>query len=128
MRSLDPNIHEHQHGSVPPLPQWLIMSAMTLLSLIRWRLGYDIVHPAKTLPRALLLAIFGFLLTVFSARARIGADWFFGFVALSFAASLVTFCKRAIGQRRGEEIHTEEAGYSFITSCLSCRWPSANRY
>jgi hypothetical protein len=118
MRSLPPNIHEHQHGNSPPPPGWMFKPADDVLPLLRWPLGYDIAHPAKALPLALLLGIFGFLLTLFYAPARIGADWFFGFVALSFLASLAAFCRRAIGQRRGEEIHTQEAGYSFITRAL----------
>jgi hypothetical protein len=119
MRSLPPNIHEQHSAAVTPPPVALLQPAWSVLPLIRSPLGYDFVYPAKAIFMALMLAIGGFLIAAFYPPARDGAVGFFTFVALSFAASLAAFFKRARGQRKGEEVHTQEAGYSFVTR----QWP-----
>jgi hypothetical protein len=44
-----------------------------------------------------------------------GHLWLAGFAVASLAVSCVIFARRALRQRRGEEIHTAEAGYSVLT-------------
>jgi hypothetical protein len=113
-----PNIHQHGHGGIKP-PAWpLLIFDYSLLPVIRWPLGYDIVHPKRSLVWALLMVFGGFALCMVSPQATIGARWYFGFVACAFILALVRFAKRALGQKRGEEIHTQEAGYSVITRIL----------
>lgn len=109
------NIHAHEHGA-GPMPAWgLLLPAYTVLPLIRRPLGYATVQPLHLLVSLLLVAAVAFVLSAIYPPASFGAEWFFAFLAASFLAGCIVFTQRAIGQRRGEEIHSREVGYSFLT-------------
>jgi hypothetical protein len=121
MRRLPPNFHTHEHGAVEPPPRWAFMPARTVLPFLRTPLGYDMAHPRTAFWNAFMLVVlplvFWFLYVGLSRRQppdNIGHVWLAGFAIASLVVSCVIFARRFIGQRRGEEIHTAEAGYSWL--------------
>ena len=121
MRELPSNSHSHQHG-MGGRPHWLLLfPADTTLPLIRVPLGYYIVHPKQAITRTVLLIVLPLIWWWFYVGftnepmpGNAGHLWLMGFAVLSLAVSLAVFVKRALGWRRGEEIHSEEAGYSWL--------------
>ena len=47
-----------------------------------------------------------------------GRAFFYDYAAATFVMTLLRFAQRSVGQHRGEEIHTAEAGYSLLTHLL----------
>ena len=122
MRRLPHNFHAQEHGSVESPPRWAFVPARTVLPFLRTPLGYDMVHPGKAITTAFMLIVlplvFWFLYVGLTRRPppdNIGHVWLAGFAAASLVISCIIFARRFIGQRRGEEIHTSEAGYSWLT-------------
>lgn len=121
MRKLPRNFFGHQHG-MGARPGWpLVLPAEMVLPLLRYPLGYKMVQPGTALVRALgliaLPAIGWWLYVAFTNNpppANIGQLWLCGFAVLSFLATLAVFLKRLWGLCRGENIHQEEAGYSWL--------------
>jgi hypothetical protein len=122
MRHLPANFHTHEHGAVRPPVWWVLVPSRTVLPFLRTPLGYDMVHPRRVIGAAIMLIVwplvFWFLYVGLTKRhppENIGHVWLVGFAAASVLLSGVIFVRRAIGQGRGEQIHTAEAGYSVLT-------------
>jgi hypothetical protein len=114
MRTLPANIHQMEHGGRKPPPGLLLAPALVALPLIRWPLGYETVQPIKTLLLRLMVAFLAFLLSRFYPQAQMGWEWLTAYLALSYVVACVMFAQRNIGQKRGEEVHTTEAGWSHL--------------
>jgi hypothetical protein len=120
MRHLPRNYHTHEHGTKPPPPGWMLFPALTVLPFLRGPLGYEMVHPRPGIVRALKLIVLpACIWWVFHPfihfPANLGHMWMMRFAAAGFVLSLVVFLWRAFGPSRGEEVHTAEAGYSWLS-------------
>ena len=122
---LPPNFHSVEHGSATP-PHWLLMApAQGLFPVFRWPLGYETLSPLPAFRRSVFLLL---LPTVFwtvyiglgfaPPAFEEGRAFFYDYAAATFVMTLLRFAQRSVGQHRGEEIHTAEAGYSLLTHLL----------
>lgn len=118
MRGFPGNFHSFEYGGGKAPNRWLLAPAYTLLPLIRAPLGYDLVKPLPAIARALLVLGGGFAGQYALARPE-PEDFplLAGFALACLAAALLRFLRRWAGQGR-EDIHTGEAGYSFLARLL----------
>jgi hypothetical protein len=130
MRQLPRNFHTHQHGMGASPPAFMLGPAYCVLALVRVPLGHDIVRIWPALRRAAQLALlpllFWWLYVAFTnqpAPANTGHMYLMAFAGISLLATLWVFAKRALGVTRGEQIHPEEAGYSWL-AWLAPRLPA----
>jgi hypothetical protein len=123
MRRLPRNFHaiDHHDTSAPPHCT-VLFPARTVLPFLRTPLGYNMVHPGAALTGAIALCFLPLVFWALYAGVRqphipdnIGHTWLMGFAVVSFLATCLIFARRAIGQRRGTQIHTSEAGYCYLT-------------
>ncbi len=115
MRELRENFHTHDHGTAHMPPSWMLFPAYTVLPFLRRPLGYAIIYPWHFLVSLGMVAFVGFMLVPFIPAAALGPLWLTWFACASFALSCVIFAARLIGRRRGERLHTHNAGYSHLT-------------
>jgi hypothetical protein len=118
-RDLPHNIHAHELGSGHAPPGWMFMPGYIVLPLVREPLGYEIVHPLRAAGQRVIVAALGFLVFITYPPAVTGPEWFYGYLGVSFVAACIAFTRRAIGQRRGEQIHTAECGWSYLARFTS---------
>lgn len=121
MRELPPNIHMREHGGKPPPMGIFLIPALVALPLVRWPLGYETAQPARAFLIRIVVVGVAFLVSRFIPQAQPGWELLAAYVALSFVVVCVMFTQRAIGQRHGEEIHTTEAGWSYLA--WRSQWP-----
>jgi hypothetical protein len=129
-RDLPRNFHSHEYGGVTAPPWWLLAPAYSVLPFIRRPLGMVTVHPRKVIARTVLLVLLPPLIhwfyIAFTSRLlsdHMGHIWLVYFAVASLAVSLAIFIYRWYGQRHGEELHSAEAGYSWLA--LKTRLPVA---
>jgi hypothetical protein len=121
MRALQPNFHSHEYGGVDAPPRLLLRPAYIMLPFIRAPVGFEHVRPMSVIMMTgwLILGpgILEFIYVGFT-RAKLPDDlgyiYLFYFALAYCALALAVFVRRAIGQRWREEIHTAEAGYSWL--------------
>ncbi len=119
-RTLPPNLHSHEYGGIQVPHHLIMLPAYTVLPFLRAPIGYDLVRPAAAIMRAIALIVFPVLaegLWVGFTQRPIPPTRlpYLSLFALAYlAASLAIFARRWIGQRRGEELHSGEAGYSWL--------------
>jgi hypothetical protein len=130
MRLLPRNYHSHEHGTKSAPPGWVLFPAYTILPFLRAPLGYETLHPRASFLRTLRLIVLplsfswvrhssaGFVLPT-----EFGFPWLLRFAVASFVLSFVRFLWRAFGPSRGEEVHSAEAGYSWLTWCTGLPMP-----
>jgi hypothetical protein len=120
-RNLPPNFHSNEYGGIAP-PHWMVfLPAYTVLPFVRSPLGYDMVRLTPAIKRTLGLIIFPPLVeaiwVAFTNRqlpANIGHTYLTAFALAYLILSLAIFVRRWLGQRRGDELHSGEAGYSWL--------------
>ena len=120
-RDLPPNFHSHEYGGTDAPAPILLMPAYTVLPFIRSPLGYEIVHimPAirRTLGLIILPVIAEFLWVGFTNKRlpeNMGHGYLVDFALAYLVADIVIFGRRWMGQRKGEKLHSAEAGYSWL--------------
>lgn len=120
-RELPRNFHSDEYGGVSAPAGWVLMPAYTILPFIRSPIGLQLVHPWTVIRRTvrLILAavIIAALASAFSsphARKDVGIVPLVAFALAYCVVSLAIFARRWRGQRRGEEMHSTEAGYSLL--------------
>jgi hypothetical protein len=121
MRSLPPNFHTQEYGGAYQPPKLLWRPAYSLLPFLRAPVGYEIVRPFPVIIMTGWL-IFGPPMIEFvyvgSMRARLpdnlGHEAMMEFAVLYCVLALGIFVRRLIGQRRREQVHSSEAGYSWL--------------
>jgi hypothetical protein len=120
-RSLPRNFHSHEYGGVIAPPAWVLIPAYSLLPFIRHPLGLYIVHPRVVVIRVVALIFLPLIIEVFYVgftQARLPENMghipLIYFAVAYLAVSMVVFARRWQGQRRGEELHSGEAGYSWL--------------
>jgi len=119
-RTLPPNLHSHEYGGIPAPPRFVFLPAYTVLPLLRAPLGYDIVRVLPAMRRALGLIVVPLVIEAiwvgFGGHLpdNMGHTYLAGFALVYFAATLVFFGRRWYGQQKGEELHSGEAGYSWL--------------
>jgi hypothetical protein len=120
-RTLPPNFHSHEYGGVIAPVHFTLVPAYTLLPFLRRPIGIHLVSPFTVLLRTFLMIILppvliGFYvgITLRPVSRAWGHEWFVCFALAYAALALATFAWRWIGQRRGEELHSSEAGYSWL--------------
>jgi uncharacterized membrane protein YhaH (DUF805 family) len=121
-RHLPRNFHSHEYGGVVAPLHWLLLPAYTVLPFIRSPLGMQLVHPRNTVVIRVVALIFLPLIIeavyVGFTQARLPENM--GHIPLIYfalaylAVTLVLFARRWHGQRHGEELHSGEAGYSWL--------------
>jgi hypothetical protein len=109
-----------EHGGLLP-PAWYVLApAYTLLPFIRTPLGWHVVHPASTITAALALAFAPFLIWFVLAAfvsgpiPDMGHEAMMVFAGVYFALGVVIWIRRWRGQGCGAEVHSAEAGYSWL--------------
>ena len=115
LRQLPANIWQHEHGAHRPLPGLLLVPARVALPLIRWPVGYELCRPFRALCLRLILMVLVYFFMGFYPPAVRGWLLFPAYLTVSLLAEFSVFAQRVIGQQRGEEIHTTEAGWSHLT-------------
>ncbi|MBS0448504.1 MAG: hypothetical protein JSR59_21490 [Proteobacteria bacterium] len=121
MRRLPLNLHSYEHGGIKPPPKFLTAPARMLLPLVRFPLGYEIANPLRVVRPGLAAIVFPVLVWFFLAAtagvepSNEGREYTLLYAGVVFLVSCLRFAVRAIGQHRGEEIHTQEAGYSLVS-------------
>jgi hypothetical protein len=119
MQDLPRNFHSFEYGSGKAPSRAVLFPGYTLLPFIRDPLGFDIVNPKTAIMRTLLLLLAGYLGQFVMPHAPPEDFALLACFALAYLAlSLVRFFRRWRGQGRGEDIHTAEAGYSFLARML----------
>jgi hypothetical protein len=120
-----PNFHGFEHGGVAQPRFTLLAPALAMLPLIRFPLGYATLSPLTAFKRGVVFLIippvFWFLwgmLTHAGPPPNEGRNLYDLYVVVAFVMTVLRFLMRAVGQQRGEEIHTAEAGYSPLTWLL----------
>jgi hypothetical protein len=119
-RDLPGNFYEH---GGPPAPWWpLVWPAETVLPFIRSPLGFDIVYPKPRFVQAVMLFMLpplaAFLYVGFGGHVppNLGLTYLtLYFAPASLILSLLIFVRRCWGQRRSEEVHSGECGWSWVT-------------
>jgi len=121
IRVLPVNFHSDEYGGVSAPPSWLTLPGYTVLPILRGPIGINHVHPWKVLIRTLGLIFLPALLMAFinafippANRTSTGHDALTLFALAYMVISLVIFSRRWLGQRRGEKMHSAEAGYSWL--------------
>jgi hypothetical protein len=120
-RDLPRNFHSDEYGGVSaPLP-WVLLPAYTVLPFLRSPIGLQLVHPWTVIRRTLGLILAAWLLGTFlpaftppAQRKDMGETLLVGFTLAYLMVALVIFARRWQGQRKGEEMHSGEAGYSWL--------------
>lgn len=119
MQRLPRNFHSFEYGSGKAPGRPVLFPAYTLLPFLRDPLGYDILKPTTAIARTLLLLLIGYLAQFVVPQAEPDDFTLLAWFALAYLAlTLVRFFRRWRGQGRGEDIHTAEAGYSFLARLL----------
>lgn len=127
MRKLPANIHSQEHGGVLP-PAWFVLApAYTVLPFLRGPLGWHVVHPARTIAAALGLAFLPLLIEFFlvafinEPMPPMGHEPMMVFAGVYFLMCIGVWIRRWRGQGRGAQVHSAEAGYSWL-AWWSPRW------
>ena len=120
-RTLPPNLHSQEYGGIAA-PHWLVLlPAYTVLPFLRAPLGYDLVRPLPAIRRTAWLIVLPFALEavwVGFTRAQwpdAGFPYLSAFALIYLATSLGIFAWRWRGQGKGGELHSGDAGYSWLT-------------
>jgi len=120
--NLPRNFHSDEYGGVSAPAPWVLLPAYTVLPFLRSPIGLQLVHPWTVIRRTLGLIILpvivvGIVNGFRSPQRNISHSGhiFLSLFALAyFAVALVIFVRRWRGQRKGEEMHSGEAGYSWL--------------
>lgn len=119
MQDFPRNFHSFEYGSGKAPGRLVLFPAYTLLPFIRDPLGYAILKPHTAIARTLLLLLAGYLAQFVMPQPEPDDFTLLACFALTYLAlSLVRFFRRWRGQGRSEDIHTAEAGYSFLARML----------
>jgi hypothetical protein len=120
-RDLPRNFHSDEYGGVYAPGPLLLLPAYTLLPFIRSPVGIQLVNPAKVIRRVVGLIVLPFIAEVlwvgFTQKRLPDSMGHISLVAFALAyliASLVVFARRWYGQHHGAELHSGEAGYSWL--------------
>jgi hypothetical protein len=129
MREIRSNIHFREAGAASKPTGWLLFPALSILPLVRRPVGYDIITPigavgnlviSFVLPYVLWFAAIG--LFQVPVPPNVGYplhydQYYVAFIVLCAVAAIINTIVRGIGLRRGAGIHSEEAGWSWVTLC-----------
>ncbi len=120
-RNLPRNFHSDEYGGVSAPMPWVLLPAYTVLPFLRSPVGLQLVHPWTAIRRTLGLIVLPVIVigivNAFRPPQRhfdTGHIWLSLFALSYLAVALITFVRRWRGQRRGEEMHSGEAGYSWL--------------
>ena len=119
-RTLPPNLHSHEYGGIQAPPHLMLLPAYTVLPFLRAPLGYDLVRPGMAVIRTgaliILPAIVEFMWVGITKRPIVSSRVpYLSLFALAYLVlSVIVFARRWLGQRRGEELHSGEAGHSWL--------------
>jgi hypothetical protein len=98
-----------------------MLPAYTVLPFLRGPLGYEIVQPFRAIRHALQLIILPVLVealwVAFNPQRTppVTRYPYLSIFALTYlAVTLILFARRWWGQRKGEEVHSAETGYSWL--------------
>ncbi len=120
-RDLPRNFHSDEYGGIYAPAPILLLPAYTMLPFIRSPLGIQLVNPWTALRRFLGLTILPLIaefLWVGFTNKRLPGNMghipliYFALTYMVFAFGI--FARRWYGQRHGEEVHSGEAGYSWL--------------
>ncbi len=127
MRELRSNIHFREAGAAGKPSWWVLFPVVSVLPLIRWPVGYDIITPmgaASNLALSFVLPYVAWFAALGLFQVPVPPNvgnpfsydpYYIGFIVFCAAAAAFNMLVRWIGLRRGASIHSEEAGWSWLT-------------
>ena len=120
-RSLPPNFHSHEYGTIDAPPHFLLAPAYMALPFLRSPIGYGLVRPFTAFYRTVLLIVVPVVLEWLWEGLRPqrrdvldGFPFLSAYAAAYLVLSLVLAARRSIGLNRAPPLHSQEAGHSWL--------------